>query len=918
MKPLLVTMGDAAGIGPEIVVRAFERGALHDAVVIGDVGVLRRAGAPMTAVVEAPADLAAVPPGCLPVLVPPGLPPGLDARPWGRVDARCGAAAACCIEHAVALARAGDAAAIVTAPIHKEALAAALFADSGAATPRMFPFPKLSESRPVFTTDRPPFNRSCFLVETTNQVPRALPRLEQIESLVRANRDAHDALGREFERLWRADCKPYALDWTVKRYAATVQWYDGVLAQLAAARQAAQEGQPLPPPEQVGLALPDRVTRRHRPHRTETAPLDAAAPWADAQATHRLGLVVKAGAVSRAELPVQLDVVLPAEVASRSVRAFCTVGGGQADEILAQLDPSENQAKARLTLHSSEIALAKLKEPATAAELASAQANLETAKEALAQAGQALSQSENADLQAAGAALLTDYILTVAVSISSGVAQITSAYPVLYPYRVEIAAGLVLFVMLINLRGVKESGAAFAIPTYYFVIAMFATVCIGLVRWTTGSLGLVTSPPELEIPLTVQVITPFLLLHALANGTSALTGIEAISNGITAFKEPRSRNAGITLIWMSSILGTLFLSITLLANRVGAVPSEVETVISQIARTVLGGNYIAYLGVIAGTALILVLAANTAFADFPRLGALAAADGYLPRQLTYRGSRLVYSRGIAALAVIAIALIVVFQASVTRLIPLYAIGVFLSFTLSQTGMARRWWKSGQLKPETQIVEPGSILKYDPKWIIKMIINSFGALCTVVVMFVFAITKFADGAWIVLIVTPALVYVFYHIHRHYRSLAGKLSLENYGVPPAVDRLRIILPLSGVHRGTLAALRYALSLSNDVTAVHVSMDAEEAARLQAKWTEWGEGVRLVILDSPYRLMAEPLLEYIEEICQQRQPNETITIVVPQFVPRHWYHNLLHTNTAFMLRMALLFKPGIVITDVPYQVD
>ena len=236
--------------------------------------------------------------------------------------------------------------------------------------------------------------------------------------------------------------------------------------------------------------------------------------------------------------------------------------------------------------------------------------------------------------QTAGAALLTDYILTVAVSVSSGVAQITSAFPLLFPYRVEIAIGLVILIMLVNLRGVKESGAVFAIPTYYFVVAMLLTVAVGLLRWATGSLGTVIAPPELEIPQTLQYITPFLLLHALANGTSALTGIEAISNGITAFREPRSRNAGITLIWMSSILGTLFLSITLLANQIGAVPSEMETVISQLARTVLGGQNILYLGVIAGTALILVLAANTAFADFPRLGALHAGDGFLPHQMT--------------------------------------------------------------------------------------------------------------------------------------------------------------------------------------------------------------------------------------------------------------------------------------------
>jgi len=432
--------------------------------------------------------------------------------------------------------------------------------------------------------------------------------------------------------------------------------------------------------------------------------------------------------------------------------------------------------------------------------------------------------------QTAGAALLTDYILTVAVSVSSGVAQITSAFPLLYPYRVEIAAGFVLFVMLVNLRGVKESGFAFAIPTYYFILAMLLTVGIGLVRWATGSLGAVVAPPELEVAFTTQVVTPFLLLHALANGTSALTGIEAISNGITAFKEPRSRNAGITLIWMSSILGTFFLGITLLANQIGAVPSEMETVISQIARTVFGGPNLAYLGVIAGTALILILAANTAFADFPRLGALAAADGYLPRQLTYRGSRLVYSRGIAALAVIAIGLIVVFQASVTRLIPLYAIGVFLSFTLSQTGMARRWWKSGHLQPDEEVHEPGSVLQYDRKWIIKMVINGFGAVCTFVVMIVFSVTKFREGAWFVIVLLPVLLFIFYSIHRHYKDLAKQLSLENESERPRITRDRVIILVGGVHQGTLAAIRFARTVTEDITAVHIATDPLEAEKVQ----------------------------------------------------------------------------------------
>ena len=518
--------------------------------------------------------------------------------------------------------------------------------------------------------------------------------------------------------------------------------------------------------------------------------------------------------------------------------------------------------------------------------------------------------------QTAAAALLTDYILTVAVSISSGVAQITSAIPTLYPYRVEIAVVLVAFVMLVNLRGVKESGAIFALPTYFFIVMMFFTVVVGLLKYFTGNLGVVVDPPPTEMLHAAQAVTVFLVLRAFASGTTALTGVEAISNGIPAFRVPRSRNAGLTLIAMSVVLGTLLVGITFLSVQVGAVPSEEETVISQLARTIYDGRGILYLATMAATTVILIMAANTSFADFPRLSALAAKDGFLPRQLTYLGSRLVFSRGIVALALIASLLIVAFQASVTALIPLYAIGVFLSFTLSQSGMARRWWKSGHLLLDQEVVETGSKLVHDPRWRTKMVINAFGALCTGVVMLVFATTKFRDGAWVVLILIPVLVYIFSAIHRHYRQLAASLSLEDYGVPPRTIRHRVIMPVGGVHRGSLAALSYARTLSDDVTAVYISLDPEEAARVREKWDRWGEGVRLVVLDSPYRLLYEPFLQYIEEISAQRQPNETITIVVPQFVPRHGWQNLLHTQTALFLRMALLFKPGIVITDVPYQ--
>ncbi len=341
--------------------------------------------------------------------------------------------------------------------------------------------------------------------------------------------------------------------------------------------------------------------------------------------------------------------------------------------------------------------------------------------------------------------------------------------------------------------------------------------------------------------------------------------------------------------------------------------------ISQLARTAYNSRGLLYLALIAGTTVILVMAANTAFADFPRLSALQAGDGFLPRQLTYRGSRLVYSRGIMALALIACLLIILFQASVTALIPLYAIGVFLSFTLSQSGMARRWWKIGHLAPGQEVKERGSTLRYEPGWQLKMVINGFGAICTAVVMLVFAATKFRDGGWIIVVLMPALVFIFFRIHHHYKELAADLSLDNYQPEPGiVPRHRVILPISGVHQGTLKALRYARALSNDVTAVHVSMDQAESDKVNAKWEIWGDGVRLVVLDSPYRLLLEPLLGYIEKLSAERQPNELITIVVPQFVPRRRWHNLLHTQTALTLRLALLFKPGITVTDVPYHVQ
>jgi amino acid transporter len=519
--------------------------------------------------------------------------------------------------------------------------------------------------------------------------------------------------------------------------------------------------------------------------------------------------------------------------------------------------------------------------------------------------------------QTAGAALMTDYVLTVSVSVSSGIAQVVSAYPVLLPYRVALAVAAVVFVMLINLRGVKESGAAFAVPAYFFITMMLINVGAGMLRLMTGTLGPVVDPPQVAVVTTLAAITPFLILHAFSNGTTALTGVEAISNGITAFKEPRSRNAGITLIWMSLTLGSLFLGISFLTGRIHGVFSEQETVISQLSRTVFAGRGVLYLGTIWATTIILIMAANTAFADFPRLGALIGADGFLPRQLAFRGSRLVYSNGIIALAVIASTLIIVFKASVTHLIPLYAIGVFLSFTLSQAGMAHRSWKLGHLQAGVEIREPGSVLRYRSDWKSKMLINGFGAVCTAIVVLIFATTKFRDGAWIVLILTPLLVTIFFSINRHYRNVARRLSLEGFdGLPARHARHRVIMPISGVHQGTLEGLRYARLLSDDVTAVHVSLDPAETEKVQKKWLLWGEGTRLVVLDSPYRLFVEPLLKYLQGVIQTRQPNETITIVVPQFIPSKPWHNALHMQTANVLRSELLSKSGVVVTDVPYR--
>jgi len=516
--------------------------------------------------------------------------------------------------------------------------------------------------------------------------------------------------------------------------------------------------------------------------------------------------------------------------------------------------------------------------------------------------------------QIAGAALLTDYILTVAVSISSSVAQITSAFPNMLPFRVEIALVFIAFMTVINLRGVKESGIAFAVPTYLFLGMTLTTIAYGYFQYFTGTLGTVTGVESVHTAL--EGLTAFLILRAFSSGCTALTGIEAISDGITAFKEPRSRNAGITLIWMTTILSTMFFSITFLARETQAVPSHVQTVFSQIGAVIYGSGSPLYLGLLGATTLILVMAANTAYADFPRLAAWVAGDGYLPKQLTYRGSRLAFSYGIIVLAALASLLVIAFQAQTSSLIPLYAIGVFLSFTISQSGMAIRWWRSRLLKPGEEIQQAGSILHHEPKWKLKMGINGFGALMSFIVMIIFAVTKFATGAWIIVIVIPVLVMLFLQIHKHYRVLARKLSLDTFGAPTRVRRNRVILPIGGVHRGTLHALNYARSLSDDVTAVHVALDEAEESKVRDRWENWGDGVRLVLIPSPYRALIEPMIQYIRQVAAQRQPGDMLTVVVPEFLPEKPWQNILHMQTAFFLRMGLLGLDNIVIMEVPYH--
>lgn len=514
--------------------------------------------------------------------------------------------------------------------------------------------------------------------------------------------------------------------------------------------------------------------------------------------------------------------------------------------------------------------------------------------------------------QIAGAALLVDYVLTVAVSISSGVDQVASAIPALRGREVLVAIAAIGVMTLVNLRGVKESGRIFAVPTYFFIIMTLLMLVVGAFKFFTGQL----TPVE-NVQMVAHTAEPlgwFLILYAFSSGCTALTGIEAISDGVQAFKEPRGNNAAKTIAVMGALLGTLFLGITLLANHVHALPSEDETIISQIARATFGSGLFYGLQIIA-TTVILIMAANTAYADFPRIAAFVASDSFLPRQLAIRGSRLVYSGGILTLAVAASVLIIVFNARTTSLIPLYAIGVFMCFTLSQTGMVRRWLEVSKLKPGESVKMGQSIASFDPHWKRNLIINGAGAVLSFVVMCIFAVTKFTHGAWITLFVIPALVFLFYRVHVHYHNVARILSLSKERVKPTPHPVKTIVLVDDVHRGTVRVVDFAKSLGRDWTPVHVDYNDRKTHVVQQKWRERIGENDLVILPSPYRRLVEPIVDYVQSELA-KDPNVFVHVIMGQLVMETPWAKMLHSNNALGIMSRLQAMDRVIVTDVPYQ--
>ena len=493
----------------------------------------------------------------------------------------------------------------------------------------------------------------------------------------------------------------------------------------------------------------------------------------------------------------------------------------------------------------------------------------------------------------AAAALLIDYVLTVAVSVAAGIAAITSAVPALHDYRVALGLLAVGILTWGNLRGVRESGKIFALPTYLFVGGLGLMILVGLGRELFGT------PVEHAVPSVpaVEGLTLFLLLRAFSSGCTALTGIEAISNGVPAFRKPVSKNAATTLTWMATILACLFLGVTILAHIYGLVPREEETLISQIARISLGGGVLYYFMQVA-TMLILILAANTSYNGFPRLASLLARDGFLPRQMRSLGDRLAFSNGILILGVCAAVLLIVFRGDTHALIPLYAVGVFLSFTLSQSGMVRHWL---ELKGEG--------------WRKALAINMTGAVATGVATVVLALTKFTHGAWVVIVLVPLLIGMFRKIQWHYRIADWQLALDMYERPRTPPPNVLVMPINGVNRSIVMALDYARRCGEDLRAVYVDLDPDETIKIKGQWERWGGGTPLVILPSPYRSFLAPLLNYIQTV-RQEQPGVWVTVVLSEVIPARWWQNLLHNQRALLIKAALLFQFRVVVIDVPYH--
>ena len=510
----------------------------------------------------------------------------------------------------------------------------------------------------------------------------------------------------------------------------------------------------------------------------------------------------------------------------------------------------------------------------------------------------------------AAASLLIDYVLTVAVSVSAGVFALTSAIPSLHPYTVAICVFSILVVMWINIRGIRESAGIFAVPTYSFIFLTLLMVGVGGVALITGHLH---APPDIEMAhaavKTSETLGIVLLLRAFASGCTAMTGVEAVSNGVPAFRSPSPRNAGLTLVWMSVLLALMFLGITTLADHLNIVPRDAESVVSQVARSVFGHGAL-YYAVQFATALILMLAANTSFAGFPMLASVLARSSYLPRQLGNLGDRLAFTNGIVALAGLAAILIIVFGGDTNALVPLYAVGVFIGFSLSQGGMVARW---------IRIRGKG--------WGAKALINGFGCICTTVALVVIVEAKLAEGAWLIVLLLPVLLFLFRAIHRHYDLVTRELSTRLGGTGKFLRALqahepKVVVPISKIHRGTLSALSHARSLSKDVTAVVVNIEPRATAELKLAWQALGFKEPLVVLESPYRSIIAPLTDYLQTVDARDPERGPAIVVLPQFVPRRWWQNILHNQTALMLRTALLYRrvaegaEARIVVDVPYH--